>query len=69
MTFNVTVTYADNGRFQNVTETFDQPERATRYARAELAYESTVRVVCEALGFDEFGDFATLIHLPKEITS
>jgi hypothetical protein len=65
MRFEVTVFYAENGQVKSIAESCKRPETALRFARSELAYESTVRVVCEALGFDELGDFATLIHLPK----
>lgn len=65
MTFEVTVFYAENGQVKSIVETCKRAETALRFARSELAYESTVRVLCEALGFDEQGDFASLIHSPQ----
>jgi hypothetical protein len=43
---------------ETFTETFDTEHAARRFCVEEVKWESTARVVCEAISFDQAGDFA-----------
>ena len=55
-TYQVTVTYLDG---ETVTADFDNARKAERFAREEVKWETTMRVICPAIDLDLVGDFAS----------
>jgi hypothetical protein len=55
-----TVTVKDRSG-NTYTENFTTDREALRFCREEVKWESTSRVVCDAIGFDEHGDFTRLV--------
>jgi hypothetical protein len=55
-TYQVTVKYLDG---ETVTADFDTARKAERFAREEIKWETTMRVICPALDLDLVGDFAS----------
>lgn len=43
---------------ETFTETFTSERAARRFCAEEVKWESTGRVTCDAIGFDQPGDFA-----------
>lgn len=55
-TIIVTITRQDG---TTETETFDNEKKARSFCREEVKWESTARVVCPAIEFDQEGDYAS----------
>lgn len=60
--YRVVVTYRDHptGSLQRMARTYFNARDAKAYAAEEQKWEDTVRVVCEQLGIDARGDYASL---------